>query len=62
LSSALVSLFEIAVRFTVSPPRDKPLHAALLTLRTLVIEAPTSEAAEHYASELRDALERESDR
>lgn len=52
-------LFQVGIRFTVRPPLNDPLHPALLALKGLVIEAPSLEGAEHYADQIRLALERQ---
>jgi hypothetical protein len=55
-------VFRVGLTFRVDktlPPERAPLHDALEALRAVDIEAPTSEAAEHFADLLRLALERE---
>lgn len=56
-----MSLIEVTLHFGITKS-SKPLHDALLALRKLEVEAPTTEVGEHYANEIVKALERESDR
>jgi len=55
-------LFRIGLTFRVDktiPPMREPIHDALEAVRAVEVEAPTSEVAEHYATLLKSALERE---
>lgn len=47
-------MFEVGVHF--QSERDTPLTAALDALRSLDIDAPTAEAAEHYGDLIVKAL------
>jgi hypothetical protein len=56
-----VPLIEVSLNFGIAKAHT-PLHDALLALRAVTVEAPTTEVGEHYGNEIMKALERESDR
>jgi hypothetical protein len=52
-------LYTVGVAFTIDPQAGPPknvLHEALIAMRSMSIEAPTSEVAEHYADVVMRAL------
>ncbi len=59
------ALYEVGLRFTVDdrlgPPR-KAMHGALETVRAVIVEASSVEAAEAQVDQIRTALEHEADR
>lgn len=54
--------FECGVSFTFTPGRHSATQGALGALRALLIEAPSQEAAEHYAAMIVRALEEAANR
>ena len=54
-------LIQVGLHFGITRPKT-PLHDALLAVREISVEAPTSEIGEHYVNQIMEALERESDR
>lgn len=59
-----MTMFYLPVNFNVEhgpKPAVKALHTALVQLRGINVEAPSKEAAEHYATLLVKALEEASD-
>lgn len=51
-----MSRFEVALLFTVDGP-PHPLRDALAAVREVEVEAPSSEAAEHFVDQIRLALQ-----